>query len=82
MTAALYALLDAGALSPLSYYFARFLSQGTGQGPDSLLAQSAAVLSSKVCARAWICVCCRPVANTTNSSPPSRATVSEFRDTA
>ena len=28
---------------------------------------------ARVCARAWICVCCRPVANTTNSSPPMRA---------
>lgn len=47
MTAALYALLDAGALSPLSYYFARFVSQGTRQGPDSLLAQSAALVSTR-----------------------------------
>lgn len=45
MTDALYALMEAGRLPPLCYYFARFVARGSGADPDSLLAHSAALAS-------------------------------------
>lgn len=47
MSDKLIGLMEQGALSPLSYYFARFVARGSGAGMDSLLATSAAL----VCAR-------------------------------
>jgi exodeoxyribonuclease V alpha subunit len=43
----LHGLMEAGGLSPLSYYFARFVARGSGVGVDSVLAQSAALVSSR-----------------------------------
>ena len=43
----LHGLVEAGALSPFSYYFARFVARGSGVGLDSVLAQSAALVSAR-----------------------------------
>ncbi len=45
MSKALSALLAEGRLSPLSYHFARFVTQGSGVALDSLLGWSAALVS-------------------------------------
>ena len=45
MANSLYALMEAGRLSPLSYYFARFVARGCGLDLDSPLAWSAALVS-------------------------------------
>lgn len=45
MTSSLRSLMHAGALPPLAYYFARFVAQGSGADEDSLLGQSAALVS-------------------------------------
>jgi exodeoxyribonuclease V alpha subunit len=42
---ALLALMEAGSLAPLSYYFARFVARGCGEETDSLLGCSAALVS-------------------------------------
>ncbi|WP_295579767.1 exodeoxyribonuclease V subunit alpha [uncultured Lamprocystis sp.] len=47
MTDALYALMEAGRLSPLSYYFARFVARRSGVDEGSVLAQSAALASMR-----------------------------------
>jgi hypothetical protein len=47
MNNTLHRLMEAGRLSPLSYYFARFVARGSGVGLDSVLAQSAALVSSR-----------------------------------
>ena len=47
MNDTLHGLMEAGGLSPLSYYFARFFARGSGVGLDSVLAQSAALVSSR-----------------------------------
>lgn len=41
----LQALMQAGRLPPLCYYFARFVARGSGADPDGLLARSAALTS-------------------------------------
>jgi exodeoxyribonuclease V alpha subunit len=43
----LHGLMEERGLSPLSYYFARFVARGSGAGLDSALAQSAALVSSR-----------------------------------
>ena len=45
MKESLYALMEAGWLPPLSYYFARFVARGSALTEDSLLARSAALVS-------------------------------------
>jgi exodeoxyribonuclease V alpha subunit len=47
MSDELLGLMEQGALSPLSYYFARFVARGSGVGMDSLLAASAALVSAR-----------------------------------
>ncbi len=47
MTPSLKALLEAGRLPPLAYYFARFLARGCGIADDSLPALSAALVSAR-----------------------------------
>jgi exodeoxyribonuclease V alpha subunit len=43
----LYSLMEAGGLSPLSYYFSRFVARGCGVEQDSVLAWSAALASMR-----------------------------------
>ena len=47
MSDTLYTLMEAGSLSPLSYYFARFVARGCGVEQDSVLARSAALVSMR-----------------------------------
>ena len=47
MTPSLYALMEAGRLPPLAYYFARFMARGCGVGEDSVAALSAALVSAR-----------------------------------
>jgi exodeoxyribonuclease V alpha subunit len=47
MSDTLQTLMEAGRLSPLSYYFARFIARGSGVPEDSVLAQSAALVSMR-----------------------------------
>ncbi|MEA3274471.1 MAG: exodeoxyribonuclease V subunit alpha [Pseudomonadota bacterium] len=47
MSDTLYTLMEAGRLSPLSYYFARFVARGSGVEEDGLLARSAALVSMR-----------------------------------
>jgi exodeoxyribonuclease V alpha subunit len=47
MSGTLYTLLEAGRLPPLSYYFARFVARGNALPEDSVLAQSAALVSMR-----------------------------------
>ena len=43
----LHALIEAGRLPPLAYYFARFVAEGCGLGEDSVAALSAALASAR-----------------------------------
>jgi len=47
MTDSLYKLMEAGSLSPLSYYFARFVARGGGLDEDSEVARTAALVSMR-----------------------------------
>jgi exodeoxyribonuclease V alpha subunit len=47
MSDTLQALMEGGRLPPLSYYFARFVVRGNGATEDSVLAQSAALVSMR-----------------------------------
>ena len=47
MSDSLYALMEAGRLPALSYYFARVVARGSGMEEDSLLARSAALVSMR-----------------------------------
>jgi exodeoxyribonuclease V alpha subunit len=47
MSGTLQTLLEAGRLPALSYYFARFVARGSGLPEDSVLAQSAALVSMR-----------------------------------
>jgi exodeoxyribonuclease V alpha subunit len=47
MNDTLYSLMEAGALSPLSYYFSRFVARGCGVEQDSVLARTAALASMR-----------------------------------
>lgn len=47
MSDTLYRLMEADRLSPLSYYFARFVARGCGVEPESVLARSAALVSMR-----------------------------------
>jgi exodeoxyribonuclease V alpha subunit len=47
MSNALLGLMEQGGLSPLSYYFARFVARGSNVGMDSVLAISAALVSAR-----------------------------------
>jgi exodeoxyribonuclease V alpha subunit len=47
MSDTLQTLMEAGRLSPLSYYFARFIARGSGVPEDSVLAHSAALVSMR-----------------------------------
>ena len=47
MSDTLFRLMEAKGLSPLSYYFARFVARGCGAGPESVLARSAALVSMR-----------------------------------
>lgn len=44
---ALYRLMTAGQLSPLSYYFARFIARGCGASVEGLLGRTAALVSTR-----------------------------------
>jgi exodeoxyribonuclease V alpha subunit len=47
MSDSLYNLMEAGSLSPLSYYFARFVARGCGLSEDSEVGRSAALASMR-----------------------------------
>ena len=47
MSDSLYNLMEAGSLSPLSYYFARFVARGCGVDEDSEVGRSAALVSMR-----------------------------------
>jgi exodeoxyribonuclease V alpha subunit len=47
MSGGLYSLMEAGILTPLSYYFARFFARGSGVALDSMLGVTAALVSQR-----------------------------------
>ncbi|MBK1632942.1 exodeoxyribonuclease V subunit alpha [Thiohalocapsa halophila] len=47
MSPSLHALMEAGRLPPLAYYFADFVARGCGQAPDGVFALSAALVSAR-----------------------------------
>lgn len=47
MSPSLHALMEAGRLPPLAYYFADFVARGCGQAPDGVVALSAALVSAR-----------------------------------
>ena len=47
MSSSLYKLMESGQISPLAYYFARFIARGCAEGEDSVVANSAALLCTR-----------------------------------